>query len=81
MLKIKGGHWLFPRLDYIMLIGKHGILHSSLILNPDVDFPVGIVSEHYITEAWSSLQSSSTVADASSSSTLSGSSSSSSWEA
>jgi len=28
-----------------MLIGKHGILHSSLILNPDVDFPVGIVSE------------------------------------
>ena len=45
MLKIKGGHWLFPRLDYIMLIGKHGILHSSLILNPDVDFPVGIVSE------------------------------------
>jgi hypothetical protein len=28
-----------------MLIGKLGILHSSLILNPGVDFPVGIVSE------------------------------------
>jgi hypothetical protein len=45
MLKIKGGRWLFPRLDYNMLIGKHGILHSRLILNPGVDFPVGIVSE------------------------------------
>ena len=28
-----------------MLTGKHGIFHSSLILIPDVDFPVGIVSE------------------------------------
>jgi hypothetical protein len=45
MLKIKGGRWLFPRLDYNLLIGKHGILHSSLILNPDVDFSVRIVSE------------------------------------
>jgi len=78
MLKIKGGRWLFPRLDYNMLIGKHGILHSSLILNPGVDFPVGIDPKCL---SLSSSQSSSSVADASSSSTLSGSSSSSSWEA
>ena len=45
MLRTKGGRWLFPRLDYNMLIDKLGILHSSLILNPGVDFPVGIVSE------------------------------------
>ena len=29
----------------VILIGKHGVFHSSLILSPDVDFPVGIVSE------------------------------------
>ena len=29
----------------IILIGKHGVFHSSLILIPDVDVPVGIVSE------------------------------------
>jgi len=46
MLKIleKGGTGYFPGLT-IILIGKHGVMHSCLILNPDVDFPVGIVSE------------------------------------
>ena len=29
----------------VKLVGKHGVIHSSLILIPDVDFPVGIVSE------------------------------------
>jgi len=29
----------------VILIGKHGVFHSSLILIPDVDVPVGIVSE------------------------------------
>ena len=29
----------------VILIGKHGDFHSSLILIPDVDVPVGIVSE------------------------------------
>ena len=29
----------------VILVGKHGVINSSLILIPDVDFPVGIVSE------------------------------------
>jgi len=29
----------------VILIGKHGVFHSSLILLPDVDDPVGVVSE------------------------------------
>ena len=29
----------------VILIGKHGVFHSSLILIPDVDDPVGVVSE------------------------------------
>ena len=29
----------------VILIGKHGVFHNSLILIPDVDDPVGVVSE------------------------------------
>jgi len=29
----------------VILTGKHGVFHSSLILIPDVDVPVGLVSE------------------------------------
>ena len=29
----------------VILIGKHGVFHSSLILIPDVNDPVGVVSE------------------------------------
>ena len=39
----KGALAIFPTI--VILTGKHGVFHSSLILIPDVDFPVGIVSE------------------------------------
>ena len=29
----------------IVLVGKHGVFHDSLILRPGVDCPVGIVAE------------------------------------
>ena len=42
LIKIKKGRWLFPRL--VVLVGKLGISHNSLILLPDVAV-VWIVSE------------------------------------
>jgi hypothetical protein len=39
----KGALAIFPTI--VILIGKQGIFHCGLILSPDVDFPVGIVSE------------------------------------
>ena len=32
----------------VILTGKHGVFHSSLILIPDVDDPVGVVSEEQL---------------------------------
>jgi hypothetical protein len=53
----------------VILIGKHGVIHSSLILIPDIVVPVGVVSEEPIAPPVVLLPvSSSFVADAGSSS-------------